>query len=42
MDTGVERTISVPERGDLRVGDPVRINSENVIALDTNRRRPAS
>lgn len=39
MQDGTERTISVPERGDLRVGDPVKVSAENAITLDTSKRR---
>ncbi len=39
MEDGAERTISVPQSGDLRVGDPVKVSAENTITLDTTRRR---
>ena len=40
MDDGNERTISVPEVGGLRVGDPVNVGPKNQIAIDTSRPRP--
>lgn len=40
MDDGNERTISVPDPGGLRVGDPVHVGPKNQIALDTARARP--
>jgi outer membrane lipoprotein SlyB len=40
MDDGSERTISVPDTGGLRVGDPVNVGPKNQIALDTSRPRP--
>lgn len=40
MDDGSERTISVPDAGGLRVGDPITIGPKNQIALDTARPRP--
>ena len=39
MEDGTERTISVPQSGELRVGDPVKVSAENAITLDTTRRR---
>ena len=40
MDDGNERTISVPDTGGLRVGDPVNVGPKNQIALDSSRPRP--
>jgi outer membrane lipoprotein SlyB len=40
MDDGNERTISVPDTGGLRVGDPVNVDPKNQIALDNSRPRP--